>query len=73
MKQLGMISGCFVIRFKESEKEISCLRRERIVFHLNTNPGQKLLPLQKVAVRGDYPKLAWLFKLLQPKKKGRPH
>lgn len=53
MQQLGMKGGHFQVKLTNRETDIHPQGQEKISFWVATNPGQSLLPLQKIVSGGE--------------------
>ncbi|WP_304985027.1 hypothetical protein [Coxiella-like endosymbiont] len=58
---------------KKAKKKFRPWGEKELFFYINTNPGQELLPLQKVASRGELSRISLALQVITAQKKGRTH
>ena len=72
MQSLGMVGGEFRVNLEKIDELITPYGNEKIEFHVRTNPGQELLPIQKVVSGGELSRISLALQVVAAEKMGSP-
>lgn len=72
MQHLGMTGGRFQVKLTPTEAVITTYGKEKIAFHVSTNPGQDFMPLAKVVSGGELSRISLALQVITAQKDATP-